>query len=500
MTEPMMLQMLAAEVEASEEARTITGKITVFSTLAESHGLTIAPGALQPRTPLSRVKLLRDHNMSDPVGYMTEFRQEDDAAYATFYVPAGENGDRALHEAGPEQRLRDGLSVGFMPLKDGFEFDDDFNLTVTAAELYEVSLCAIPAFQDAQVESVAAAVAFARKQKELKMTETPTAPPAVPAATPPAAPAALAVPAAPAMQTGPASLAVPAAPVNERRALMTRITEGRNVQLALDPIIQADVFDPTTVPAFIGEIWRGKEYAQRYASLVAHDTLTGHDMTGWRWVTTPDVDDYAGNLAEVPTNVVTCEAVTFNAARTASGHKVDRIHVDMPNPVFWNSFYSERAANYARLMDGKVLTHLSTLANHTAVVDATTDPWEKLIVGAQNVLEFAAPDWAIVGADLYRTLALTTELDKLAFLNASLGLEEGTLANFRIVGAPPSATALNGKVIVGATAATTLYELPGGPVRVEALDIANGGVDAGLFGYHALFTNDKRGIVSVNVA
>jgi hypothetical protein len=341
-------------------------------------------------------------------------------------------------------------------------------------------------------------VAFAKKQKELKMEpDTTTAPPAAPAA----APAALAAPAAPAVLTAPASFAPAApAPVNERRALMTRITEARNVQLALDPIIQADVFDPTTVPAFIGEIWRGKAYAQRYASLVSHDTLTGHDMTGWRWVTTPEVDDYAGNLAEVPTNVVTCEPVTFSAARVASGHKIDRIHVDMPNPVFWNSFYQERADNYARLMDGKVLTHLATLANHTAVVDATTDPWEKLIVGAQNVLEFAAPDWAIVGADLYRELALTTELDKLAFLNASLGLEEGTLNNFRIVGAPPSATALDGKVIVGATAATTLYELPGGPIRVEALDVAHGGIDAGLFGYYSLFTNDKRGIVSVNVA
>jgi hypothetical protein len=113
------------------------------------------------------------------------------------------------------------------------------------------------------------------------------------------------------------------------------------------------------------------------------------------------------------------------------------------------------------------------------------------------VLEFAVPDFALIGADLYRQLALTTEVDKLAFLNASLGLEEGSLNGFRIVGAPASQTSLNGKVIVGASASTTLYELPGGPIRVEALDVAHGGIDAGLYGYYSLFTSDKRGVVSV---
>ena len=490
MSEPIRLQALATEVEADAPARTITGRVTMFNTLAASHGLKITAGALQPREPLKRVKLLRDHDMAQPVGYMTSFVQGADDATATFHVPPGADGDRALDEA--SSGLRDGLSVGFMPTD--YEFDDDYNLIVNAAELYEVSLCAVPAFQDAQVESVAAAVALAKKQKELKMTETPTAP-ATPAA--PVAPAALS---APAMQAGPAALSAPAAPVNERFALRQRIAEGRNVQLALDPIIQADVFDEVTVPSFVGELWAGRGYFQRYAPLVTAGTLTGQDMAGWRWVTTPQVADYAGNLAEVPTNVVTAEAVSFTASRVASGHKIDRIHVDMPNPAFWDSFYRERADNYARLMDGKVLAHLSNVANHTAVVNATTDPWEKLIIGAQNVLEFAVPDFALIGADLYRQLALTTEVDKLAFLNASLGLEEGSLNGFRIVGAPASNTSLNGKVLVGASASTTLFQLPGGPIRVEALDVANGGVDAGLFGYYSLFTSDKRGVVSVNVA
>jgi len=496
MTEPIRLQALATEVEASESARTITGRITIFNTVTTSNRLSITPGALKPREPLKRVKLLRDHDMSQPVGYMLSFDQGEEFATATFHVPTGPDGDRALAEA--QSGLRDGLSIGFMPTD--YELDNDSRLIINAAELYETSLCAVPDFQDAQVESIAAAVASAKQKKELKMTDTTTAPApaAAPAAPPAPAPAALSVPAT----LAPAALSTPgtALAVSERRALMTRIAETGSVQLALDPIIQADVFDEVTVPAFVGELWAGRSYFQRYAPLVSKGTLTGQKMQGWRWVQTPGVFDYAGNLAEVGTNVVTAESVDFAASRTASGHKVDRIHVDMPNPAFWDSFYKERANNYARLMDGKVLAHLLNVANHTAVVNATTDPWEKLIIGAQNVLEFAVPDFAIVGADLYRQLALTTEVDKLAFLNASLGLEEGALNGFRIVGAPASAATLNGKVIVGASASTTLYELPGGPIRVDALDVAHGGIDAGLYGYHALFTADKRGLVSVNVA
>jgi len=303
--------------------------------------------------------------------------------------------------------------------------------------------------------------------------------------------------------TTPAAFSAPAAPkLTARQTFMATIKDTGKLEAALDPIIQADVFDATTVPAFVGEIWTGRDYFQRFAPLVSHAPLTAQKMTGWRWVSTPEVGDYAGNLAEVPTNEVKAEPFDFEAKRVASGHKIDRIHVDMPNPAFWDSFYRERANNYSRLMDSKVIAHLTDAANSTAatVAAGVTDPWHKLIVGAQTALEFAVPDFAIVGADLYQQMALTTELDKLAFLNASLGLEEGQLANFRIVGAPISNTALNGKVIVGASASTTLYELAGSPIRVEALDVAHGGVDAGLFGYYALETSDKRGIVSVGNA
>lgn len=498
---PPVILLTAQTFDLDTAARTIRGKITVFGVNAEDRGMVLEAACLEPRQPLRRVKMLRDHDMAQPVGYMTEFTQTDTEAHATFTIPEGPDGDRALLEA--SNGLRDGLSVGILPFSDGYSFDEEWNLRITRAELYEVSLCAIPAFQDAQVESVAAAVAFARQQtRNTVEDETPT---------PPAAPAPVALEATPDRRPTPAVPAVPQSSfaragsgvqLTARQQFMAAIAENSSIQLALDPIIQADVFDEVTVPAYLGELWAGRSYFQRFAPLISSAPLTSQEMTGWRWVQTPGVFDYAGNLVEVGTNPVSAEAVPFKAARTASGHKVDRIHVDMPNPAFWDSFYRERANNYARLIDAKVLTHLLAAENSTTanVAAGVTDPFHKLIVGAQAVLEFAVPDFAIVGADLYLQMALTTDQDKLGFLSASLGLEEGSLAGFRIVGAPPSRTDLNGKIIVGAAASTTLYELPGGPIRVEALDVAHAGVDAGLYGYHALFTTDKRGIVSVGNA
>ncbi len=155
---PLKFEAYATGITLSAEKRTITGTITVFNTPSSDYRrLIIAPGALRPRLPLSRVKLLRDHDQRDPVGYMLAF--DPDTANATFKVAEGENGDRALDEASPDKKLRDGLSVGIQVLNEegSYEYDSETGTyTVLAAELVETSVCAIPAYQDAGVTNVQA--------------------------------------------------------------------------------------------------------------------------------------------------------------------------------------------------------------------------------------------------------------------------------------------------------------------------------------------------------
>jgi hypothetical protein len=119
-----------------------------------------------------------------------------------------------------------------------------------------------------------------------------------------------------------------------------------------------------------------------------------------------------------------------------------------------------------------------------------------IVDGALAIIDTALPTFAIVSKDLYRDLLLTRTEDVLAYLNLALGLEAGSVASFSIV---PGATGWPADtVVVGAKPAATIYELPGTPIRVEALNIANGGIDTGLFGYIAAGFNDDGGLAYVS--
>lgn len=276
------------------------------------------------------------------------------------------------------------------------------------------------------------------------------------------------------------------------------------LQAALNPITQADAFDATTVPDYVGELYRGRQYFQRYAPLVSQKELKAAVSIGWRFKDgkTPQVFDYAGDLAEVQSTDVEMEAVSVKSQRLAGGNKVDRIYTDLPDAGAMDAYLRESQDDYLRKIDLKTLNHI--LANNTETLAPTIPAfyegpvgWAKLLHGARVLLDHALPTYAIVGSDLWFEMGLTTQDQKLEYLSTQLGLEEGQAENFKLVGAPYSATALNGKVLVGTQGGTTLEQLPGGPVRVNALGISTGSIDHGVFGYYKLWTPDPRYIVSV---
>lgn len=142
-------------------ARTITGLAVPYGKPGHtSLGLlSFADGSLSWSDP-KRVKLLTEHDQrSDVVGYATDLQSQPGVGLmATFYVPEGEAGDRALQSAAAG--LRDGLSVGVEP-------DDRTRqalrqaasrggVVAASGALRETSLVAVPAFDDARVSSVAA--------------------------------------------------------------------------------------------------------------------------------------------------------------------------------------------------------------------------------------------------------------------------------------------------------------------------------------------------------
>jgi hypothetical protein len=56
-----------------------------------------------------------------------------------------------------------------------------------------------------------------------------------------------------------------------------------------------------------------------------------------------------------------------------------------------------------------------------------------------------------------------------------------------------------GHVLGGDRNAATYYEAVPAPLRVQAVNIPNGGIDIAVFGYQAVLVNDPRAIVDVTV-
>lgn len=263
---------------------------------------------------------------------------------------------------------------------------------------------------------------------------------------------------------------------------------------AFSTVQKSKNFDIYNQPAYVGEINAQKPYKRRYADLIRNTPLTSMNVNGWKFKTTPIVDDYAGNFAEIASNTVEIVAVTETAGRVAGGNKVDRIHHDFPDAGFWAGYLRESAADYDRKTDRKVLNNLtSTATKILAGPSFSSAPrgWSKLVDGVLNIWEDYQQDFALIGSDLYREMLLTSDKDKLAFLNASLGWEEGQVNNFQF---RPISTP--GAVIVGSKDSAELQELPG-LIRVSALDVAHAASDEGCYGYNGTWTRDARALVSV---
>jgi phage head maturation protease len=164
-------------------ARTITGLALPYGVPAGTMlgDFVFNAGAVSYADDVRRIKLLVGHDTDRPVGYATDLSDAPAPApglRAVFYVPPGAAGDAALSDAAAG--LRDGLSVGL-------DLDD---VTIAAlmdwvpgdppvpgsGVLREISLCPVPAFDDARVDRVAASRKGSSMTASLNLTAPDPAP------------------------------------------------------------------------------------------------------------------------------------------------------------------------------------------------------------------------------------------------------------------------------------------------------------------------------------
>lgn len=211
-----------AEFSVDQEARTITGLAVPWGKSARNGGRQwrFERGG-QRYAAVNRVKLLRDHDNAQAIGKAQKIEETDAGLVVTFKVSPGRAGDEALALAADE--VLDGLSIG-TEWRDEDYGDDPTNpggFLVHQYAIREVSLTAVPAFDDSRLTSVRASE---QTEEEPVMPENVPATPATPAAveTPAVAPA------APAertftlaeIETLRAAFAAPVAPVVETPAVV----------------------------------------------------------------------------------------------------------------------------------------------------------------------------------------------------------------------------------------------------------------------------------------
>jgi HK97 family phage prohead protease len=162
---------LDATFAVDTEARTITGLAVPYGQTGRSAGRRwrFAKGSIK-YSSVNRVKLLRDHDNSQAIGKAIRLEETDDGLVATFQVSPGPRGDEALALA--LDGVLDGLSIGvdFRDADFGPDPENPGAQLVRQAALREVSLTAVPSFDDSRLTSVRAT----RDEGETGMPEETT--------------------------------------------------------------------------------------------------------------------------------------------------------------------------------------------------------------------------------------------------------------------------------------------------------------------------------------
>lgn len=531
----------APAVVADQARRTMSGIVAPWGQAGRTSAgvLTLARGSLALPADLRRVKLV-DYHQSPPqaIGYATAAQDTEAGLVMTFQLGTTPAATQALVEA--SEGLRDAFSVELG------EYAADASGLVSAGDVTAVALVPIPAFANARVTSVAAA----HHQKGNTMPDAPDTQP-TPAATA-AATATIAVtgpvveapapapegdtPADAGMspqvlasamvaalrgdQDAAAVLASAAGTQPARRpeglhgpghrvsaytapqvaAALGRVMRGESspiMEAALSDIVNTDVYSTVGEASYVGQLWNAMSYTRRFVPLLRPGTLTSWKVNGWKWGVRPEVADYAGDKADVPSNAPTVVPASTTAARLAGGHDLDRKFRDFGDTEFIEAYFQAMTESYAQKSDAKALAFILASASTPAGYNGLVATGGTVVDGAILAADLLAgvldqdvePDYYLVNrADRRTTLSGVTEHDRPAFMEM-WGVDPAKFIGSTSVPA--------GTVIAGMKGAGTFYELGGSPIRVEAIDIARGGIDEALFGYYATLLHDARGIVKV---
>lgn len=514
---------LWARLEASREDRTLTGLLLPFDQPGATSLGRLTASATTRLDVAPDVVLNVQHDRSRPVGRAVGITSTPEGLRAVFKVATTRAGDDALAEAA--EGLRAGLSIELDPIvtRGG---------AIVSGTISGAALVAEPAYPSARLDAAAldpvpdmgpdmggdtppdvpvsavlldgdpivATVTITTDKKPEKASMTAAAKITTPALT--------------------AAAARTAEPMTTGRLFAALAAYGTTrMEAALSDIVPANTPGVGILqPQYVGELWDGVDYTRVFLDAFRHQDLTSYNVKGWKWNNRPVVGRYTGNNTDVPSGSISTTEVNGVLQRLAGAHDVDRIYTDFGDAEFWAAYYAAMAESYALQSDlyvRDVAREVPTTANGTRVhlltgtapAGVPTALWQ-IVEGCAKILNDlnTLPTHAWVTVDYWKPILYTPVTQVLTYLNAALGLKDGTLegqgGGFKIIPVPVgSLTATNGstftgKTMVAHTNALSVRELGGGaPIRVNAIDVAKGGTDEGLFGYVGTLVEEPKGIV-----
>ncbi len=496
----MPMNILAAD----SDARTITGRIVTWN----EPGFTNAGKTIfaQDSISLKPIKLLLEHQNTQPIGRVLEFNHVNDengapiGIDASFKIAKTYLGDAALEEAA--MGLRDGFSVG-IKLNEWKEEDGAFR--VLSSNLVEVSLVESPAIDSARVSEVAASEEPQKEEEE--MTDTPkTTEPEVSVES----------------TKVEASAPVVNAPVYTAPRVNMNISAGqyalaqiqaqrgdsnaRDIVAALDAATTTEnigVVPPTYLRDIIGII----DDSMPFAMSLEQGVLPATGMKFYRPL-----------LGVQATAAQTAEAVEFDSTDTtitskevdvikiAGANKVSVELLERSDPAYLDVLLRELAASWAQKADAYAFSiavgapGTSTGATlYASIADGIADSFgvlrrtpNRFLADTGNFAELlAAVD------DNKRPLFAAAAPQNAAGLMTQ-GSTAGTIAGLGLVVDPNIDTGTGVKGVVYASDAATFYRGPAQQIRANV--VSTGEIEIGVYGYVATCSKYPTAFRNLTVA
>jgi len=496
----MPMNILAAD----SDARTITGRIVTWNEAGYTNaGKTIFA---QDSIALKPIKLLLEHQNTQPIGRVLEFNHVNDengapiGIDASFKIAKTYLGDAALEEAA--MGLRDGFSVG-IKLNEWKEEDGAFR--VLSSNLVEVSLVESPAIDSARVSEVAASEEPQKEEEE--MTDTPKMTEPEVSVESSKVEASAPVVSAPVYTAPRVNMNISAGQYALAQIQAQRgDSNARDIVAALDAATTSEnigVVPPTYLRDIIGII----DDSMPFAMSLEQGVLPATGMKFYRPL-----------LGVQATAAQTAEAVEFDSTDTtitskevdvikiAGANKVSVELLERSDPAYLDVLLRELAASWAQKADAYAFSiavgapGTSTGATlYASIADGIADSFgvlrrtpNRFLADTGNFAELlAAVD------DNKRPLFAAAAPQNAAGLMTQ-GSTAGTIAGLGLVVDPNIDTGTGVKGVVYASDAATFYRGPAQQIRANV--VSTGEIEIGVYGYVATCSKYPTAFRNLTVA